>query len=133
MGMIFLNGKEYAGSGSEWHEYSTEEKVVGKWIDGKPIYEKTIIVNGNLTSGSWQALSTGLSNVETVVELKGGCLRSWSGVTTYISLQYYEDSSVNGVIRFVYGTSPVIHYRFQPSNNTFSNLHIVIQYTKTTD
>lgn len=42
MGKMILNGKEYAGSGSEWHEYSTEEKVVGKWVDGKPLYEKTI-------------------------------------------------------------------------------------------
>ena len=35
-------------NGSVWvnddnlHEYSTEEKIVGKWIDGKSIYEKTI-------------------------------------------------------------------------------------------
>lgn len=35
-------------NGSVWlnsdnlHEYSTEEKIVGKWIDGKNIYEKTI-------------------------------------------------------------------------------------------
>ena len=42
-------------NGSMWinsdnlHEYSTEEKIVGKWIDGKTIYEKvikqTIVIN----------------------------------------------------------------------------------------
>ena len=36
-------------NGSFWvnddnfHEYSTEEKVVGKWTDGKQIYEKVIL------------------------------------------------------------------------------------------
>lgn len=45
MGKMILNGKEYAGSGSEWHEYSTDEKVVGKWIDGKPIYEKSYVTS----------------------------------------------------------------------------------------
>ena len=36
--------------------YSTDEKIVGKWIDGKPIYQKTIsissvtIANNNYTS-----------------------------------------------------------------------------------
>ena len=29
-------------SSSDYHVYSTNEKVVGRWIDGKPIYEKTL-------------------------------------------------------------------------------------------
>jgi len=29
------------GSGGSTHKYSTEEKVVGEWIDGEPIYEIT--------------------------------------------------------------------------------------------
>ena len=64
MGMIIMNGKEYAGSGSEWHEYSTEEKVVGKWIDGKPLYQKTlsfdnitISANGFITEDLSQFIS----------------------------------------------------------------------------
>lgn len=30
------------GSGSSGHNYSTDEQVVGTWIDGSTIYEKTI-------------------------------------------------------------------------------------------
>lgn len=42
-------------SGGEWHEYSTSEKVVGKWIDGKTIYEKTFINTQNMemTADTW--------------------------------------------------------------------------------
>ena len=45
--------------GSVWvnddnlHEYSMEEKIVGKWIDGKPIFEKTYVLNNiNLLVGN---------------------------------------------------------------------------------
>lgn len=31
------------------HKISTEEHVVGIWIDGRPIYEKTIITNDDVT------------------------------------------------------------------------------------
>ena len=47
-------------NGSVWindnnlHDYSTEEKIVGKWIDGKPIYEKVITTNDFIATGdSW--------------------------------------------------------------------------------
>ena len=26
----------------EYHKYSTDEHIVGEWIDGKPLYEKTV-------------------------------------------------------------------------------------------
>lgn len=31
------------------HIYSTEEQVVGRWIDGKPVYERTIIIDSFVT------------------------------------------------------------------------------------
>lgn len=39
------------------HEYSTEEKIVGKWIDGKQIYEKVISTNDFIATGnSWYTI-----------------------------------------------------------------------------
>lgn len=35
---LYLNGKKLSG---EPHNYSTDEQVVGTWIDGSTIYEKT--------------------------------------------------------------------------------------------
>ena len=31
-------------TGAYYHEYSTTEQVVGAWIDGKPLYEKTLTI-----------------------------------------------------------------------------------------
>lgn len=50
------------------HEYSTEEKVVGKWIDGKEIYEKVYKVS--ITDRNWHDLYTDI-NVDTIIKLKG--------------------------------------------------------------
>lgn len=49
MGMIIKNGVVYAGGGggSSSHEYSTTERVVGKWVDGSNLYEKTYIFGIN--------------------------------------------------------------------------------------
>lgn len=45
------------------HTYSTEEKVVGKWIDGKDIYEKTFVLTSGMTStyNNIDLISTGIS------------------------------------------------------------------------
>ena len=44
-----IGGANGGGSGSE-NVYSTEETVIGTWIDGKPIYRRVIeaaAINGN--------------------------------------------------------------------------------------
>lgn len=44
-GTIFFNGIDYSNGGgdsSNGINYSTEEQVIGAWIDGKPLYQKTI-------------------------------------------------------------------------------------------
>ena len=41
------------GGGGSLHEYSTTEHIVGKWIDGSDIWEKTIDVTGfSATNGA---------------------------------------------------------------------------------
>lgn len=72
MGKLILNGNEYAGSGSEWHEYSTEERVVGKWIDNKPIYEKTYTFSTAITINTSATTVSGIdtSNMHEIIECK---------------------------------------------------------------
>ncbi len=45
MGQIIRNGITYGGGGASLDNYSTKEQVVGTWIDGKPLYQKTIVTN----------------------------------------------------------------------------------------
>lgn len=42
---INVNGRRaIGGGGSSMHNYSTDEQVVGTWIDGSILYEKTITI-----------------------------------------------------------------------------------------
>ena len=93
--------------------YSTNEIVVGTWIDNKPIYRKVYSISGDMTASAWTTL-TSLSNVDTLVKgLMGGSSNNcvWNDTLLRVvnnNLQYYS---------------------------TLSHFYtwVVIEYTKTTD
>ena len=48
--------------------YSTEEQVIGKWTNGKPLYRK--IVSGNVPqSDNYPTVATGITNLDKVVSI----------------------------------------------------------------
>jgi hypothetical protein len=51
--------------------YSTDEKIVGTWIDGSTVYEKTIVLSSELQIGanSWEATSEPNSGMDTLVDI----------------------------------------------------------------
>ena len=48
-------------------EYSTSEKRIGTWIDGKPLYQKTV-VGGAIGSSSAVSVSTGVTDIDEMVD-----------------------------------------------------------------
>ena len=99
------------------HTYSTEEQIVGTWIDGKPIYEKTV----SIPAGSNDA---GLiSDVDTFVNVNGYVIYA-DGYTRQIASNNYSQCFV---FKETDSTSVFIH----GSNRTGG--YVTIQYTKTTD
>lgn len=70
---------DVAGSGN-WtplgectHHYSTEEQVIGTWVDGKPVYEKTQVGGITFNGSAWQ--DTNIINVKDVISVEGVVLR----------------------------------------------------------
>ena len=126
--------------------YSTEEQVVGTWIDGKPLYQKCYqgvfpstlgpgIVIGNISD----ILDYAASDV-TITKITG--MVNWSAGSTYgtVSIPYYldnpsssgytgnwialyTDTSVGKIKANIGTTSPVKNCPYM----------LVIQYIKTTD
>ena len=76
------------GTDVEWkkvqHDYSTQEQVVGKWIDGKDIYEITIANELALTS-SWQPYYDA-SGIDTVIDVVMRTTRSGEDVPHAFSI-----------------------------------------------
>lgn len=113
------------------HNYSTDEQVVGTWIDGKPLYEKTLHFT------------------------KTGKISAGFDVSDII-LEIYNLKSVDGYFIYTFATDNIIatvpYGRYfavytNTTNNTYTatvysdftsntadfEFFITIQYTKTTD
>ena len=121
--------------GSNGTNYSTTEKIIGTWIDGKPLYQKTIDYGAFPANGATKNvdISNNLS-IDTVVMLSG---IATSG-TQSIPLPFAHPGS-NGVnsilIRVNDQDTTVPKVQVYHTNNSYASYvaKIIIQYTKTTD
>ena len=122
--------------GSMKDMYSTSERAIGIWIDGKTIYQKTY--KGKLGTGLtlytiYELVDlTGL-NIETVIDLKsivefssGDTIRG--GIT---SAPYYAgaSTSINGYYMFVRSNGKLAYIIYN-SGREGADYHATIQYTK---
>lgn len=75
--------------GSHMHNYSTEEQIVGTWIDGKPLYEKTLILNNiSLGTSDSSGVVHGIENID----------------QAFVFFAYYKDSD-NSIFNNKYSTA----------------------------
>ena len=63
MARIIKNGLIYSGNA---HNYSTDEQVVGTWVDGSTIYEKTIPITDVIGAAGWITIGT-VSGIDTLL------------------------------------------------------------------
>ena len=130
MGLLMLNGVAYAGFTEPAEIYSTEEREIGVWTDGKPLYQKTINL-GTLTQDSnWHSTPHNISNIERVIEVIGWT-SSYNNNSFYLaySLNSYRPTSSYGIVLQCSSTS-VDYLNNWVSGHT---AYATIKYTKTTD
>ena len=110
---------EWTPSGELAHHYSTNEQVIGTWIDGKPLYEKTwdnlsIALNAN----NWVYFNDPV-DIENVISFVAYYYNSDRYL--HCAISEYQRSNSNGIM----------FSGFSGFNRTVNR--IVAQYTKTTD
>ena len=119
-----------SGGGGTVHHYSTTEQVIGTWIDGKPIYEKTINVGHNYgsPSGVIRPLDYTVSelNIDNIINYSGIDL---NGQT----LPYVTQHTQYSIYVFVQNTVSHIQIRKGTLMPYDKDIIITLQYTKTTD
>lgn len=108
--------------------YSTTEQVVGYWIDGKPIYRKTIEHSISDTSAITTNISTGITDMETLVKSDGMALYN---NTIWLPLTFYNAGGFNSY--HIAQSGQVIVYQRGSNNYPASKVYITLEYTKTTD
>ena len=111
---------------SDGNEYSLDEQVVGHWVNGKPLYQKTIIIP-NCSPNTWNTTAHNISNVDDVVE-ETAMVRCTNGTIYCIG---YRTTEVCGMIQATATT--VGCYLGTHTVYNGAVVTITIKYTKTTD
>lgn len=132
--------EEYEGNGAG-EVYSTTERVVGKWIDGKPLYQKTYDVTTSVKAVTVFGDATNLVdiadlNIEDVISITGSMNvggishrnipHVYGGSNYRYGISYSVDTSANKLQAFFdysYTTAIV---------STIQKAYATLQYTKTT-
>lgn len=113
-------------------DYSLEEKVVGTWIDGKPVYQKT---------------ATGVTYIDNTAKICRADIDFGNDVLTVISAEVFDNTSrstilfpgsnVSGMLRSYYYDinihKLVVFYITEDSSRSNLTITATIRYTKTTD
>lgn len=115
-------------------EYSTTEKIIGRWIDGKPLYQKVILYTGDISNTISNRHSHNIENVDTIfVKLAFVQSTSNNRLSYSIPVTQYGSNTAHDELSVCIDTT---YYEFLVQTGWGGvNWHsyIIVNYTKTTD
>ena len=112
------------------YDYSFDEKVIGTWTDGKPLYQKTIDI-GNLPNATSKEIALNISNLDHICDMRG--------IISFISNENIYDLPIPNAHPSDNKNAFQINRRNDSlvittgTNRSSATGYITIQYTKTTD
>lgn len=129
------------GGGGNTNKYSTDETVVGEWIDGKPIYRLVFMPwkNGVLQSGytysNYILTDSPFKNVNAELVTNVRVINIRAGSDGYIDVNGSGITSQSGTGNdtAVPNTDGTIFVRISNSSSNNKTVYIILEYTKTTD
>ena len=124
---IAVNGANtdiYAPDGGE-HEYSTSEHTVGNWVDGRPVYEKTIFIDVPSGAGRFDLVTLD-SNIDLIISQT-----AFMYLSNYIRFLPYTD--IGNYDTNIYFNLPTLYLAVENDSWEGYKLCITIQYTKSSD
>lgn len=110
------------------HIYSTSEQRIGTWIDGKPLYEKTVNF-GALPNATVKQVAHNIADVDRIW-IAGGYARNGSNFHNQLNLS--GTASISS--QWYMGVNLTVIQCETGSNRTgYTECYVVLHYTKTTD
>lgn len=121
------------------HIYSTDEKIVGKWFDGRNVYERTI-TDGQITLGTNDNRKTWSLNLPSDIEViscKGYFLINNNERFVFLSNGMSSDSSSNIIPQFTSGilknateSRAYVSFNSNIMHSEVTKIIITIEYVK---
>lgn len=113
-------------------DYSTTEKIVGTWIDGKPLYQKTFTGTKTIST-SESTLGVSLDSTCDITDWKGVVIGNASNKRLYKFGYFNTAANISGgSIISAYPENNIFYVRATASF-TDATYWLTVQYTKTTD
>ena len=112
-------------------EYSTDEIIVGTWIDGKPIYRKTIECNPISSASRSHYFPHGVTNIDTVINVWGTRYSQSSRDYRPIVSASYANFDWMGSV--VITQTDVLIESGSGVDSIYTSAYVTFEYTKTSD
>ncbi len=131
----FINvADETSGSDDKFQPviYSEEEREIGVWTDGKPLYEKTVKIQSLPSSASLVDYPHNISNIDTICA-SWGYVRWASGSIAPLNTMQFSDGTVGVSSSFFYLVTTTNISIAVGMDRSSSSATVTIRYTKTTD
>jgi hypothetical protein len=109
-------------------DYSTEEKIIGTWIDGKPLYQKTVNV-GSVSAGTTKTVD--FNGIDMVCAFSG--VAHSQAYNQQIPIVFGHQNMTNYVVNVLYTENNNKINVYTGDDFSLDWCFITIQYTKTTD
>ena len=119
-----LDGVETAAE--DERTYSTDERIVGTWIDGSEIYEKTIDC-GALPNTTSKSVNHGIENLDRIISIDG-----ISKDNNLNNIMFPHINTVGAASTSLYVTSTTIVIRSFSDMSTYNSTYVTLRYIKAT-
>ena len=128
-GITKIVGINYDVVGGGTHQYSTEEQVVGKWIDGSPVYEKTFVINNPSTDNN--TITHNISNLDMLISVSGFAKRADGYQQPFNFISNADDFKWNLLVLDFGSTDFVLQVGASyTSTRAISKAVVILRYTK---
>lgn len=125
-GTLEVNGADVSNT------YSTNELIIGTWIDGKPIYRK-VVDFGALPGNTQKGVNHGVQNIDIIINMYGFARRILSSGTptyTWLPIQCNRPRSPADGIGAWVEDSTIQIATGNASRTAFTETYVILEYTK---
>lgn len=110
--------------------YSTDEKIIGQWINGKPLYQKTIDC-GTGPKNTYKQVAHNISDIEFIADVKGTAVRLSDAYSYPIPLPSHYN--LNYCLQIAVDNTNITLDTGNGGDFSSQQCYITLTYTKSTD